>query len=199
MDQPDLKQLEDGLYRYGLAGFRRVRAAHPNDHFYSFAFYTSGSYSYVVLTASTHEGLDTVARKYKATTHYKAMSTEELAINLKWSPCDSPLHCDDELTPLRDRMRAVAAELTRRFDLDDGSRSYDEFKSRVDACFAEALKRIDAEGVFGRDEERKDVVVNLLMGDQSDEARLAFARRVNPPESVKMLERDLSNAAQLRR
>jgi hypothetical protein len=34
----------------------------------------------------------------------------------------------------------------------------------------------------------------LLMGDQSDEDRIGFAERVNPPESVKMLKQDLKAA-----
>ena len=58
-------------------------------------------------------------------------------------------------------------------------------------------KKIDAEGLFGSGEERKQVVVNLLMGDQSDEDRLEFAERVNPPESVEMLRQDLEAADRL--
>ena len=86
MQKLDLKKLEDELYRHGLAGFRRLRDAHPMDEFYCFAFYTSGEFSYVALTASTFEGLDKVAQDYKKKPPYKALSIEDLRLDLKWSP-----------------------------------------------------------------------------------------------------------------
>jgi hypothetical protein len=92
MQKADLKKLEDELYQHGLAGFRRIRDAHPKEKFYCFAFYTSGEFSYVALTASTFEGLDKVAQDYKKKPPYKALSIEDLRLDLKWSPCDSPLH-----------------------------------------------------------------------------------------------------------
>ena len=201
MQKADLKKLEDELYQHGLAGFRRIRDAHPKNKFYCFAFYTNGEFNYVVLTASTYEGLDNVSQEYKKKTPYKAMSIEDLRLALKWSPCDSPLHgaAEDVLTAHDPLMQGVAAELDRRFDLEDDGKSFDEFAAEVRTCFAKALKRIDAEGVFGRGDERKKVVVNLLMGDQTDEDRIGFAERVNPSESVKMLKQDLEAASRLRR
>ncbi len=201
MQKFDLKKLEHELYRNGLAGFRRIREAHPKDQFYCFAFYTNGEFSYVALTASTLEGLDKVVQDYKKKPRYEAMSVEDLRLDLKWSPCDSPLHdvAEDVLTALDPLMQAVSAELDRRFDINDDRKSFDDFVAQVRACVASALKRIDAEGVFGRGDERKKVVINLLMGDQSDEDRIGFAERVNPPESVKMLKQDLDAASRLRR
>ena len=92
MPKIDLKELEDKLYRHGLANFRRIRATHPNDKFYSFAFYTNGEMNCVAVTASSYEGLDKVAQAYKEKSAYAAMSMEDLKLDLKWSPCDSPLH-----------------------------------------------------------------------------------------------------------
>lgn len=200
MQQTDLKQLEDELYLHGLASFRRIRETHPKDTFYCFAFFTNGEFSYVAVTASTDEGLEKVAKEYKKKPSYKAMSIEDLRIDLKWSPCDSPLHgkAEDVLTALDPLMRGVAVELNRRFDLKDDGKSFDEFASQVRGCFANALKRIDAKSVFGNGNDRKRVVVNLLMGDQSDEDRLTFAERVNPSESVKMLKHNLEAASRLR-
>jgi hypothetical protein len=193
----DLKKLEDELHRHGLAGFRRLRDAHPKDDFYCFAFYTNGEMNYVGVTASTYQGLDKVAQEYKKKPRYMAMTMEDLRLDLKWSPCDSPLHgnAENDLTALDSSMQAVAADLYRRFDL----KSFKEFETQVRDCFANALKKIDGEGIFGRGEERKKVVANLLMGDQSDEDRIGFAARVNPSESVKMLKQDLEAASRLRR
>lgn len=201
MQKVDLTQLEEDLYRLGLAGFRRIREAHPKDNFYCFAFYTNGEFNYVALTASSYEGLDKVAQDYKKKPPYMAMPIEDLRLDLKWSPCDSPLHgaAVDVLTALDPSMQAVAAELDRRFDLNDKDESFEDFVSQIEVCFANALKRIDKEGIYGRGDERKKVVINLLMGDQSDEVRIGFAGQVNPPESVKMLKQDLHAASRLRR
>jgi hypothetical protein len=197
MQEVDLKKLEDELYRHGLIGFKRIREAHPKDRFYCFAFYTSGEFSFVALTASTDEGLDRVAQEYKKNPRYSAMSIADLKTDLKWSPDDSPLHgaAEDVLTALEPLLAGTTAELRRRSD----EKSYYEFAAQLRACFANALTRIDAEGVFGSGEERKKVVVNLLMGDQSYEDRIEFAERVNPPESVNMLRQDLEAASRLQR
>jgi len=200
MQEADLIKLEDELYRHGVSGFRRIREAHPHDSFYCFAFYTNGEYSYVALTASTFEGLDAVAKKYKSMPRYAAMSLEDLRLDLKWSPDDSPLHgaAEDVLTVIDPLMQEVGAELDRRFDLEDDWKSFREFDAEVRRCFANALKRIEEDGIFGRGEERKQLVVNLLMGDQSDEDRIGFAERVNPSESIKLLKEDLEAANRLR-
>jgi hypothetical protein len=196
----DLRKLEEELYRHGRAGFQRIREAHAKDTFYCFAFFTNGEFSYVAVTASTHEGLEKVAQQYKKQPRYRAMSIEDLRLDLKWSPCDSPLHgrAEDVLTPVDRLMEAISAELDRRFDLNDDQKAFDEFSLQLEDCFAKALRRIDTDGIFGRDAERKKVVVNLLMGDQSDEDRIGFAERVNPAESVEMLRQDLAAANRLR-
>jgi hypothetical protein len=201
MEKLDLKKLEDELYRHGLAAFRRLREAHPKDEFYCFAFYTNGQMNYVGVTASTYQGLDKAAQEYKKRLRYMAMSIEDLRLDLKWSPCDSPLHdnAENDLTALDSLMQAVDAELYQRLDLKDDGKSFKEFGAQVRSCFASALKSIDAEGIFGSGDQRKKVVANLLMGDQSDEDRIEFAARVNPSESVKMLKQDLEAASRLRR
>lgn len=200
MEESDLNQLEDDLYRHGLAGFRRILSAYPEDEFYCFAFYTNGEFNTVALTASTYKGLGEVAAEYKRKPRYEEMSLADLELDLKWSPCDSPLHDADDnyLTDLEPSMERVSEELDRRVDLNDDWKSFEEFEGQVRDRFAGALKRIDAEGVFGLGDDRAKVVVNLLMGDQSDEDRIAFAERVNPPESVQMLKQDLEAASRLR-
>ena len=103
-----------------------------------------------------------------------------------------------DLTALDPSMQAVAAELGQRFDLEDGGHSFNELVAEIRACFANALKKIDADGTFGRGDERSNVVASLLMGDQSDEDRIGFAERVNPFEAVLMLKQDLQAAGRLR-
>lgn len=200
MSEVNLKTLEDELFRCGLASFRKIKAAHPTDRFYCYAFYTSGEYGYVVATASTYEGLEQVARRYKTTLPaYKDVPIEDLRLDLKWSPCDSPLHdqADDPLHEMAPLIQSVAAELTRLYDLFEEGPALHAFVDQVEECFAQALRRIDATGIFGQGDERDGVVVNLLMGDQSDEARIEFAHRVNPPQAVRMLIDDLAAQGEL--
>src|SRR5260221_13378048 len=90
--QVDFKKFEDDWYKHGLANFRKIRAARPKDTFYSFGFFTTGEFGYVATTASTKEGLDQIARQYKGKERYKTQSLDDLKLELKWSPCDSPLH-----------------------------------------------------------------------------------------------------------
>jgi len=42
------------------------------------------------------------------------------------------------------------------------------------------LKQLDDEGIFGEGEQRKSIVLNILMGDQSDEERMKYAKLLNP-------------------
>lgn len=197
MTDADLQQLEDELCRLGSAGFLRIRRKHPTESFYSFAFYTNGERNYVILTASTYEGLEQVARKYQQRDGYRERTLEGLKTDLKWSPCDSPLHEEaaDELDDLQPLMDRVSAELDRRGDLNDDLKSYETLVEEIDNCLLNALQRIDADGVFGGTNERRNVLVNLLLGDQSDEERIRFARRLNSPAAVEAFIRDLTKTS----
>jgi hypothetical protein len=190
----DLGHLENEIYRCGRVAFQRIRDAHPGERFYTFAFYTSGGLGYAASTASTYEGLEAVARKYQKNPMYSTRSLEQLKRELKWSPCDSPLHCeaDDDLADLGPLMAAVSEESYRLYEADESGSLSKDFDAKVRTCFANALNRLDQEGAFGRGDERRRVVVNLLMGDQSDEDRLSFAARVNPPELVEQYRRELA-------
>jgi len=69
-----------------------------------------------------------------------------------------------------------------------------DFCSRVEDCFFKALRRLDAEGVFGTGPAREAVTLNLLMGDQSDEERFENAAEVNPPHIVARLAEETEAA-----
>lgn len=65
----------------------------------------------------------------------------------------------------------------------DYERLYDYGVSRLVylSCLA-TLAELDANGVFGRGRERKSIVLNLFIGDQSDSDLLTWAKMVNPHE-----------------
>jgi hypothetical protein len=187
----NLQQLEDDLFIYGSAAFSRIRNSRPKDRFYSFAFFTSGEFAYVLATASSYEGLDEVAAKYRSKASYSTRSLESLKIQLKWSPGDSPLYAipQGEMNELAPTMAEIVEEFDS-FDLDIQEAAFDEFVEGIRSTFVRALKRIDETGLFGRGPERRQVVVNLLLGDQSHEHRLENASMLNPPESVEKLARE---------
>ena len=194
----DFKLLEEELYIYGLASFRKIRATRPDDVYYGFGFYTSGDLAYVATTASSYEGLEQVAQRYKHMERYRHSSIDELRHSLKWSTPDSPLHteCGEILEAIQPLMNQIASELFASFikgdDLGDLT-EYHAYKAEFDSAVENALHRIDAYGVFGTGDARKGGVLNLLMGDQDNQSKIEFAKRVNPPEAVQMFVADLDS------
>ncbi|MEQ1749873.1 MAG: hypothetical protein ABL974_10650, partial [Prosthecobacter sp.] len=65
---------------------------------------------------------------------------------------------------------------------------------QVVTAFLSALRQFDSEGLVGTPAQRSGLVLNLLMGDQSDEDRLQFAALVNPPDVVSSFASDLAVA-----
>ncbi len=191
----DFQQFHTTLLEEARVGFHSIRRQHRGETFYSFALYTYGERAYIFPTASTEEGLTQVARKYMAKGHYQGRALEQLRRELRWSPCDSPLHgegaaycqrANELLEPVPELLQALNDR-----EHDSRKRS-DKLIEQLDSIFLDVLKQLDAEGVFGRGEHRASVVVNLLMGDQSDESRLAYAKQLNPREAYQKLEEDLS-------
>src|SRR5262245_3171124 len=90
------------LYEELLATTQRVCRSslqrHVGEDFYSVALYTSGELAYVGDSLATIQGLERSARRYLAKPHFKEQwGTLETAMrHLKWSPCDSPYHCEFE-------------------------------------------------------------------------------------------------------
>ncbi|SNS70848.1 protein of unknown function [Actinomadura meyerae] len=185
-------ELADRLVVAGRAAFREARERNRGETFYSFALFSDVFAAYILPTCGTEEGLLRVAESYLAEF---GGTVEEQAATLRWSPADSPYHMLGE-----EHFEGVLELLNRRGDpwqrLDDPDRdAFDaEVGGRFEACFR-ALARLDEEGLFGRGAERERVVVNILQGDQSEESILDNARRLNPPEALVRLERDMGEWA----
>jgi len=90
------EHLAKELYTTAMTDFCYALKKYPDEHFYSAALFTCAERSYVVVSVSTLEGLEKVAREYM--TEYPddpEYSTLESSMqSLKWSPCDSPYHAD---------------------------------------------------------------------------------------------------------
>lgn len=162
---------------------------HPEHQLYSFGPYTNGTFEYLVPTASSARGLAETVATYKQGKSYAATPVETLALQLKWSPCDSPLHEDvsfeDEVTAF---MEHASDALRLAYEEEDhvACRELDE---AVHVAMCTALKTLDLRGVFGSGEERP--LLNVWKGDQSDEERVSFAEILNPAPVVRRFQAEL--------
>jgi hypothetical protein len=163
--------------------WRSLRESHPGERFYSFGFYTTALAEYLMVTASTEEGLSRVTAEYVQKDGGDPVLRRA---SLRWSPCDSPLHLEgEELLPRSTLLRDAGP------DPYEDSPEADETVSLVYAAAVEALSTLDREGVFGSAETRSQMVVGIWSGDQSNEERIEFARALNPPAVVERFAREL--------
>jgi hypothetical protein len=166
---------------------------HINETFYSVALYTSGEYLYLVDTISTTQGLQQVAQQYLKDKFYRKQWKSSLEVGmaqLKWSPCDSPYHCEFEehLAEADSILNSIWAEA----DQESIQESLNTCKKIHDTCIA-VLLRIRAAGIFDENE----VVFNLLMGDQSDEECWLNAELLNSDVTLKRFRSELEIDEQL--
>src|SRR4051812_19798842 len=83
--------------------WRTLRTAHPGERFYSFGLYTAPCAEYLMVTASTEEGLARVTAKYVGKQGGDAALQQA---SLRWPPADSPLHVEgDGLLPKSGALR----------------------------------------------------------------------------------------------
>jgi hypothetical protein len=159
---------------------------HDGEYFYCVALYTSGEYGYLVDSISTIEGLEQVAKRYLEDEDYQNdWGTLDVAMReLKWSPCDSPYHC--EFDGSFDRVSEILDSIWEAVDHDSDDEYMDTCKEIHETCTAALVKLRDS-GLFNKDQ----VVFNLLMGDQSNEERLLNAEAVNSETVVGWLRKEL--------
>jgi len=177
-----LNALESTMLDVCRASLKR----HAGEHFYCVALYTSGEYGYLVDSMSTTEGLELVARRYlEDKTYQDKWGTLDVAMReLKWSPCDSPFHC--EFDGSFDRVSQILDSLWQAIDDDSDEANMRTCKEIHETCIA-ALSKVRDSGLFIKEE----VVFNLLMGDQSDEERLLNAEAVNSKPVIDSLRKEL--------
>ena len=180
-DEFDFGRFHELLYSASKSAFKNIQHLRQDEHFYIFALYTCGDLAYVIPTSSTEEGLIVAAQKYSTIKRYQDFSIEQLRERLRWSPCDSPLHTFGE--EYFAEVNNFVAKVPLILDAIPIEESWLEFNSFVEqfigVCIS-VLKQLDQEGVFGEGEQRNSIVLNILMGDQSDEERIKYAKLLNP-------------------
>ena len=170
--------------------FVEVQRKYADEHFYAFALYTSGEIGYVVPTANTEEGLARVASRYVSDGY--GPDLQAVAAELRWNPDDWAYHLEG--AELFEAVNNMLVDVPARlFELYRAGTVWlsDAMHAEFECSLVGVLQELDQEGVFGRGEARRRVVINLLMGDQSNESRLANAGRLNPPDVWERLKTDL--------
>lgn len=147
-----------------------LRASFPRDRFYYFTVLTTGEALAPCVSAWSVEALN----------HAVAGAVNLRGVlDLKWSYADSPFYNygDARLGAVRETFLARPGA-----DLLSGDAWDEEFSFRLE-CMEEALRSVDAEGLFGRGEQRNEIVINveLMPPDASNVER---ARRLNPPAAL---------------
>ena len=177
-----MDQLRIELEQAALEAFRRSAAQHRSETIYCAALYTSGEYGYVYDTISTSEGLDQVAERYLRKRSFDNL--EQAVRDLKWSPCDSPYHLENE--HLFERSNELLSQLwnaVRQNSACDSDRVYRE----VHSVFVDILKTVRSSNIFP-----SDCLITLLAGDQSNEVRVVNSEEVNSPSICRAFAAELT-------
>jgi hypothetical protein len=183
-----LTHLRRDLYAAACTGWDKLREQHPDEHWYAFALYTYDAAGYVIATANSEEALEEVARETRG-------PTADIWVTHRWSPCVWTYHCFGE-EHFEASARWVRELHERSYAAVEGAPEA-EIPDAVFAVCREVLRQMDAEGRFGTGSDREAITINLLMGDQSDEERLEWARELNPPAVVERLEREFADAVRV--
>jgi hypothetical protein len=169
------------------AAWATLRGRHPGERFYSFGLYTTDLAEYLSVTASTEEGLSEVTQRY-VTRNGGDPAAQRLS--LRWSPCDSPLHGEGEaLLGETARIRRAGP------DPSDDTPEADDANALIFDVAIQALRQLDAEGVFGQGLERAQLVLGIWKGDQSDEERIEFASLLNPRAVAERFAREIADSS----
>ena len=180
----DREALETTMCAELRAAWSTLKSRHRGERFYSFGLYTTDLADYLMVTASTEEGLSEVTQRYVTQTGSEPAMQRAA---LRWSPVDSPLHAEGEgLLAGSDRLRRAGA------DPYADTPEADEAISLVFDVAIQALKQLDGDGTFGPGPEREQLVLGIWKGDQSDEERTEFASLLNPRPVAERFAREVA-------
>jgi hypothetical protein len=162
MPHIDYSLLERELKSAAADAFERLCEAASGEHVYAFGLYTCGEGTYLVATGNSEEALRQAANR-------KDVPAEAL----RWSPCDWPYH---EIG--RDLFVNVQRVLDEAWSDDFSETMVDAL--RVFDIALRVLQELSGAGVFGVEDARKKIVINLWKGDQSREELAAWGAQLNP-------------------
>jgi hypothetical protein len=162
--------------------FRDLQQRIESEKLYAFGLYTNGEGTYVLPTANTEEAL---ARKASAEAVADGHSAELHQQSLRWSPCDWEYH---EIGGDA-AFAAVEAYLETGWADDYSTFHYDA--DMIYVCCLDALNQLRHTHMFSTNQREARILLNLFMGDQSDEARLEWAAMLNDADQCIRFQHEL--------
>jgi hypothetical protein len=163
--------------------FRDLQQEIGNEQLYTFGLYTNGEGTYILPTANTEEAL---ARKAAVEATADGQPAALHQQSLRWSPCDWEYHEIGGDTAFA----AVHEYLDTGWTDDYSTFRYDV--GTIYACCLDALTQLRHERVFPSEQGETPMLLNLFMGDQSDEERLEWATLLNSPEHCAHFQHELA-------
>jgi hypothetical protein len=166
----DLSKLKPVLAKAVRQSFDHLRELRRGGRIYAFALFTAGEVNYLLPTANSEAGLSQKAEEYLKKDGVGSMELQRTM--LRWSPADWAHHLEGE-----GYFKGVNELLGQRknYLADD---YVPESEAILELC-TRVLREADGDGIFGTGKEREGLTLNLLMGDQSDEERVRYARQLN--------------------
>jgi hypothetical protein len=154
-------------------GINKIIDDLQQEEIYSIGLYTNGEYGYIGLTCSTYKGLKK---------------------ELKWSPCDSPYHerYMDILPKSASLLNEIPTLLQELYDEenDDWTKS-NELSHKINLICLDVLKELFNEHILKSITNNTELVLNLYMGDQSNEECIENAYYINSDEIAEKFENEL--------
>lgn len=141
-----------------------------DENFYYCALITGGEGQSPILCAWSYEALEREC--------LKEADSEKAKIYFKWSYADTPYFAYGE---------EYFEEVEKIFDsrempFDDDNKYMKEYELRLE-CMEKALANLDKEGLFGKCEKRKNIVINVEVMPP-DYTNIERAKRLNPEEAL---------------
>ncbi len=155
--------------------FTNLLKNHSDEHFYYCTLVLIEGVGCPAISAMSKEALDTVVQKYKE--EYRDDTPEDvLRKELKWSYADSPYCIYGE------QYFAKVQKMTKERDILAGENFMQEYEFRMDSM-EKVMADLDKEGVFGKGEKRKHIVVmaEVMPPDYTNTKR---ALRLNSRETL---------------
>lgn len=164
-------ELKNEIVRAARNAFQSLFA--NGEHYYYITLATDGLATAPYISAWSYEAFERVSEN------------DDESDMIKWSEADSPYNCWNQ-----EHFDRVAEMLAERDDLRD---SEDEFELRISAM-EEAMKELDSEGLFSKNQERSEVMV-LVEVIPPDYTNTQRAYRLND-SNTKIFKEWLEEAAE---
>lgn len=175
----DFKKLEGLVVSGARNAFLEVIKNHEGESFCGFALYSDESAMTICPSVNTLSHLEEQTKEMPDESLYLKFATAEWAYEFEGAS-----HLDE----------AVALISGENSYYDDES-EFDDFRMGVYDCCIAALKKLDAEGLFGTPEQREAIPLVFSVSDFEDpDIELEWIKQLNPPSIVAEFEEYLRAA-----